>query len=439
MNLQRGMRGKLEQYVNVGKEIAVSMSVTGGDVYDYCCFGVDADGQLSDDRYMVFYNQTVSPGDEIRYAPTVQGAVFTLNLNSLPAAIDKLVFTVSIDGRKGVMGNIAAHTLEVWQDGNAALRLSLTGADFLNERAIISMELYRRNGWRFSAVARGFNGGLGDLLRSYGGEEAASQSTPPAPTPTPKPVPPQPAPTPSKPTPAPQPVPPSPAPTVNRNPTPPVPPAPPKAQPVNLNPPQPAPKKVELRKGQKVSLEKRGKNLGEVVINLNWNQPTNRGGLFGFRPAAVDLDLGCLYELKDGTKGCVQALGKAFGNYDNPPYVYLDGDDRTGASAGGENLRVNGNKIALIRRILVYTFIYDGAANWKEAAGVVTVRNADGNEIVVRMDEYGSNLGMCAIALLENDHDETLSVEKVVQFFKGHSQMDTAFHWGLRWVRGRKD
>ena len=442
MNVQRGMRGKLDQYVNVGREIAVSMSVTGGDVYDYCCFGVDADGKLSDDRYMVFYNQVQSPGGEIRYEPGVQGAVFTLSLDSLPATIDKLVFTVSIDGH-GVMGNIAAHTLDIRQDGNDALQMRLTGADFLNERAIISVELYRKNGWRFSAVARGFNGGLGDLLRSYGGEEAVPQPVPPAPQPTPRPVPPQPQPkpVPPAPTPQPKPVPPQPQPQ-------PVPPAP-TPQPKKASPPPPStpkaepvpapPQKVELRKGQKVSLEKRGKNLGEVVINLNWNQPTGRVGLFGTRPAAVDLDLGCLYELKDGTKGCVQALGKAFGSYHKVPYVLLDGDDRTGATVGGENLRVNGNKISLIRRILVYTFIYDGAANWREASGVVTVRCADGQEIIVRMDEYGSSLGMCAIALLENDRDETFSVEKVVRFFKGHSQMDEAFHWGLRWIRGRKD
>ena len=399
MNIQRGMRGKLDQYVNTGREMAVAMSVSGRDVYDYCCFGVDADGKLSDDRYMVFYNQIQSPGGEIRYDPTKQGALFTLSLDRLPPSIDKLVFTVSIDGGKGVMGGIESHTLELWQDGSAALQMRLTGTDFLNERAIISMELYRKNGWRFSAVARGFNGGLGDLLRSYGGEEAA-----PEPHADPAPV---------------KRTAPAPATTGPR--------------------PPPPPKKVELRKGQKVSLQKRGKNLGEIVINLNWNQPTGRGGLFGTRHAAVDLDLGCLFELKDGTKGCVQALGKAFGNYSKPPYIVLDGDDRTGASVNGENLRVNGNKVSLIRRILVYTFIYDGAANWKEASGVVTVRGADGQEVIVRMDEYGSNLGMCAIALLENDHDETLSVEKVVRFFKGHNNMDEAFHWGLRWVRGKKD
>ena len=416
MEMQRGMRGRLDQFLNIGREIAVSMSVTGGDVYDYCCFGVDADEKLSDDRYMVFYNQTRSPGGEIRYEASVQGAVFSIDLNRLPATVNKLVFTVSIDGRKGVMGNIEAHTLDIWQDGKAALQMRLTGRDFLNERAIISLELYRKDGWRFSAVARGFNGGLGDLLRAYGGEEM----TPASPPPTPKPTPPTPKPTPSPmPKPTPKPVPPP--------------------EKVNLDTVPAPPKKVELKKGQKVSLQKRGKNLGEVVINLNWRQPTGRGGLFGFRPAAIDLDLGCLYELKDGTKGCVQALGKSFGSYSKIPYVELDGDDRSGASTSGENLRVNGNKISQIRRILVYTFIYDGAANWQEADGVVTVKCADGQEVVVRMDEYGSNLGMCAIALLENDHDETFSVEKVVRFFRGHSQMDEAFHWGLRWIRGTKD
>ena len=34
---------------------------------------------------------------------------------------------------------------------------------------------------------------------------------------------------------------------------------------------------VELRKGQKVSLEKQsGKALGEILINLNWSQPPEK-------------------------------------------------------------------------------------------------------------------------------------------------------------------
>ena len=192
---------------------------------------------------------------------------------------------------------------------------------------------------------------------------------------------------------------------------------------------------VELKKGQKVNLVKKSTSIGEILINLNWDQPKKR---FLFTPKPIDLDLGCLFELKNGLKGTVQALGKAFGSLENPPYISLDGDDRTGESADGENLRVNGAKISEIKRILVYTFIYEGATNWQTANGVVTVRYPGNDDIIVRMDEYNNALRMCAIALLENKDDTGFSVEKQVRFFPGHAQMDQAYGWGLRWVPGRK-
>ena len=145
-----------------------------------------------------------------------------------------------------------------------------------------------------------------------------------------------------------------------------------------------------------------------------------------------------MFEFKNGLKGSVQALGCSFGSLTAPPYIALDGDDRSGSSANGENLRVNGKMISQIKRILVYTFIYEGAANWREANGVVTVKCPGSQEIIVRMDEYGSNLPMCAIALLENNNDETFSVEKIVRFYQSHRFMDRDFNWGLNWVPGRK-
>ena len=189
---------------------------------------------------------------------------------------------------------------------------------------------------------------------------------------------------------------------------------------------------VELKKGQKVNLEKSTSVMGEILINLNWTQ--GKGSLSN----AIDLDLGCLFELQDGTKGCVQALGNTFGSLQNPPYIALDGDDRTGASEGGENLRVNGSMISRIKKILVYTFIYEGAANWHGANGVVTVKCPGSQDIIVRMDEYATSKRMCAIALLENVNNETFSVEKLVKFFDGHPDMDRNYNWGLRWTPGRK-
>ena len=54
------------------------------------------------------------------------------------------------------------------------------------------------------------------------------------------------------------------------------------------------------------------------------------------------------------------------------------------------------------------------------------------------MDEFNSSLGMCGLVLLENVNDETFSVEKIVQFYQGHRDLDEAFHWGLNWRAGRK-
>jgi tellurite resistance protein TerA len=194
---------------------------------------------------------------------------------------------------------------------------------------------------------------------------------------------------------------------------------------------------VELKKGQKVNLSKAAIS-GEILINLNWSQAIPVKGLFGLKKTqSIDLDLGALVELNDGSKFCIQALGNAFGNLKNPPYVALDGDDRTGESSGGENIRVNGRMSPNIKRMLVYTFIYEGAANWQQTSGVVTVKYTGGDDIIVRMDEYGSTQKMCAIAAIENS-EGSMSVEKIVRFFNGHEDMDRAFNWGFRWKAGSK-
>ena len=199
---------------------------------------------------------------------------------------------------------------------------------------------------------------------------------------------------------------------------------------------------IELRKtGDKVNLTKSGP-LGKITVNLNWNTKGNvrtTGVLFKkttYDP--IDLDLGCLYELTDGTKMCVQALGNSFGRYDSAPYIMLDGDDRTGSSGDGENLRINGDMISKIKRVLVYTFIYEGVANWRDANAVVTVKCPGSQDIVVRMDQFNTTDKMCVIAMLENV-GSTFSVEKIVRFFNGHEPMDRAFNWGLKWVPGRKE
>ncbi|MBR3623187.1 MAG: VWA domain-containing protein, partial [Selenomonadaceae bacterium] len=171
MQIQRGQRGKLEQYFDMNASLKITTSIQGSAVYDYVCFGVDANDKLSDDRYMLFFNQEKSPNGEITFFGRDNSAEFNINLRQLPANIRKLVFTASIDG-DGVMGNINRFSLTMTQDGKETAEFILNGADFKNEKAIIALEIYRKgDDWRFNAVGRGFDGGLDVLLESFGGEQ----------------------------------------------------------------------------------------------------------------------------------------------------------------------------------------------------------------------------------------------------------------------------
>lgn len=406
------MRVKLDQYLNVSEPITVRVAVDGNAVYDVTCFGVDAAGKLSDDRYMVFYNQPVSPAREISMQTLTNETCFTCALRSLPTTVNKLVFTVSIDGMI-TMSSLRSCVITVEQQGREPLRLSLTGADFSNERAIVAVEIYLKDVWRMAAIAAGFNGGLSDLLKAYGGEEIQTPAPAPVPNPTPAPTPvPNPAPTPK---PIMQDTPPKPV--LQDNPA-----------PMSNGP-------VILTKGKRVNLKKDERVQGDIVINLNWNQ--KKRGFFSMQ-SGIDLDLACLYELKDGRKGCIQALGNRFGSLYQPPFIALDGDDRTGANAAGETLRISGAHMSEIRRILVYTFIYEGVANWKQVDGVVTVKCPGSPDFIIHMDEYNTNLPLCCIALFDSTGQNSFGVEKLVQFYTDQEPMDRAHGWGMRWRAGHK-
>jgi len=211
-------------------------------------------------------------------------------------------------------------------------------------------------------------------------------------------------------------------------------------------PPQPAaPTRVTLTKAAPtVSLTKAETASGVLRVNLDWTaRPPSSGGFWKSLAGtpAIDLDLACLYEYTDGSKGVVQALGNAFRDehtFGPEPICWLDGDDRTGARTGGENLFVDLRHIQAVRRILVFAFIYEGVPNWAAADAVVTLFPRSGPQIEVRLDESDPRSPSCAIALLENVGGE-LSVRREVRYVRGgQSAVDAAYGWGMQWARGRK-
>jgi tellurite resistance protein TerA len=213
------------------------------------------------------------------------------------------------------------------------------------------------------------------------------------------------------------------------------------------------PRKVTLTKGApKVSLTKSGGIGGIARVNLNWSAqppappPPGGGFLAKMKSAAaavnvskgIDLDLGCLYELADGRKGVIQALGNSFGSLDSPPWILLDGDDRTGQVTGGENMSINLKQPGRFRRVLIFAMIYEGAPNWAAVDGVVTLTLANGQPVEVRLDATSATSRMCAVAQLV-DSGGDLVLQREVQYIEGGQvALDKAYGWGMNWARGRK-
>ncbi|MBR3623565.1 MAG: TerD domain-containing protein [Selenomonadaceae bacterium] len=191
-----------------------------------------------------------------------------------------------------------------------------------------------------------------------------------------------------------------------------------------------APPEVELSVGQHLILKKPSANAeNSIIVNLNWNNGVDNASLKGNE--TVDLDLACLYELKNGERGVVQALGNSFGSLVKPPFIELDGDDKTGESYYGETISISNAHLDDIKRILIFVSIYDGAENWQDVNGVVTIVCAENPKITINMDEYDKGSKLCAVALVENDNANMLSMEKVVEFFDTRNEMAKAFEWNV--------
>lgn len=374
--------------------VEISYSAIPGADIDVSAFVLNAAGKVRGDTDMCFYGQTNVLGGSVQMTEASAGrAVFTLDLSRLDAVVEKVALTATIYENKASFDRVSHLALTV--TGGIEAQIPTNG---MKETALILGEFYRRQGeWKFRCVAQGFAGGLEPLAKYFGVEVAAPAPAPvAAPAPVVAPV--------------------APAPTA------------PKSS-VSLS-------KITLDKTRSsISLEKTAEGFGEIKVNLNWNK--GKGGGFFSRNNAIDLDVGCLYELQDGSKGVVQALGNSFGDLDYDPYIQLMGDDRTGSVSDGEWLHINGKHWGDIRRVLVFAFIYDGAPNWRETDGVVTIYVPGQPPIEVRLNEEGGRLGMCAIALLENERGG-VKVSRQVDFHKGHSVMDKAYGWGMRWSAGSK-
>ncbi|WP_326731409.1 TerD family protein [Streptomyces phaeochromogenes] len=392
-----------------------------------------ASGKVRSDGDFVFYNQANHSSGAVRHegkqnaGGQVNDTLF-VDLARVEPAIETVVLAASSDG--GTFGQVPGLYIRVVdaQQGTEIARFDSEGASV--ETAFVLGEFYRRQGaWKFRAVGQGYSSGLAGLATDFGisvdePQQAAAPVASPAPVAPPVTVPPVTA----------APVTPPPAP--------PAPPAPPTA-PVRLT-------KVTLTKeAPSVSLTKQGGTSGVMRVNLNWQVRKQFSGWQAKLGRAVamhadlDLDLCALYELSDGSKGVVQALGNAFGALHQPPFIHLDGDDRTGASTSGENLSINLDHTRNFRRVLIFVTIYEGARSFADLDATVTLQPLHGAPVDFSLGECTVPSTVCALALITNTGSD-LVVQREARFLvpdRGVSPqrtVDYAYGWGMNWTPGRK-
>ncbi|MEU1116958.1 MULTISPECIES: TerD family protein [unclassified Streptomyces] len=405
-----------------------------------------ASGKVRSDADFVFYNQPGHASGAVRHEGKQRSDagvsdVLTVDLARVEPQIETVVLAASADG--GTFGQVPGLYIRVLDAANGAELARYDSSDATVETAFVLGELYRRQGaWKFRAVGQGYGSGLEGLATDYGITVDEPQQA--APTVSAATAPAQAAPAP--------PAPPAPM-------TPPAPAAPPAAvaPPAATAPGAPAPPaapvrltKVTLTKdAPSVSLMKQGGTSGGMRVNLNWEvrkQFKGWGAKLGRAVAMhadLDLDLCALYELADGRKGVVQALGNAFGALHQPPYILLDGDDRTGAVATGENLTINLDHIKDFRRILIFVTVYEGARSFADLNATVTLQPQHGAPVDFSLDECTVPSTVCALALLTNNGGDIV-VQREARYLvpdRGVSPqrtVDHAYGWGMNWTPGRK-
>ena len=217
---------------------------------DTAAFLTNGGGKVAGDEDFVFYGN----------ARHISGAVthngndsIDVDLSRIPRHVERVSLTATIydaDNRRQNFSMIRDARLRIFGTSGEIATFPLE--DFTVETAIVLGEIYRYKGtWKFSAIGAGYKGGLAALCNSFGIEVKDVAPTAPPEIERPK---------------------------INTRRERPRKKTSNDAQQKKVATPPPEheeispPKKIELRKGQKVSLFKPGNRLGEIVISLNWNQ-----------------------------------------------------------------------------------------------------------------------------------------------------------------------
>ena len=199
INLTKGSRINLAKEAPALKRLRVGLgwkpneTDTGFDFdLDVTAFGLqivgdkpDWIGSRNDPDFMVFYGNHASvdgaivhSGDNRTGAGEGDDETIIIELDRLDPRVDEISFIVTIDeatARRQNFGQVPKSHIALYNDetGDLVARYDL-GDDFSQETAVQFGSIYKREdgAWAFKAVGAGYNLGLAEFVKGYGGNPA---------------------------------------------------------------------------------------------------------------------------------------------------------------------------------------------------------------------------------------------------------------------------
>ncbi|WP_054816219.1 AIM24 family protein [Nocardia arizonensis] len=163
----------------------LTVTVTCSAPVDVSALLLGANGKVRSDADFIFFNQPAGPGVTYRHGRGAGDAVDVVT-GALPADVDKVVVTASLDGSGPPTFAAVGSLLATIGSLSGTLTFPMTGLS--TETAVVCVEIYRRGGaWKVRAVGQGYDNGLAGIATAFGvdveaePEPTQARYSPPAP------------------------------------------------------------------------------------------------------------------------------------------------------------------------------------------------------------------------------------------------------------------
>ena len=92
----------------------------------------------------------------------------------------------------------------------------------------------------------------------------------------------------------------------------------------------------------------------------------------------------------------------------------------------------------IIKRIVFFAFIYEGAKDFSSVAGRMSFKVSNGERIFLALNNPEPNLSFCTAASIIN-RGSTVKITKEEKYFPNHQAADNYYKFGFNWRYGTKN